>query len=211
MTTNVPDRPQDPSDRSVLRASDADREAVVDQLRAAVADGRLDMEEFDERMGRAYAAKTFGELAPLTADLVGPPAPGEPSLTLHAVGSSVSRTGRWLVPRKIVIRGKAGSTRLDLTQARLTSPDVEIDVDASAGSVTIIVPSGTYVDTSRLRASFGSARVRTDTPDSHQRARLRLTIAGKCHMGSLTVRHPYLWEPWWSNLVARLRRLFQAR
>jgi len=57
-----------------LRASDADREAVAKRLHAAGADGRLDPQELEERLERCYAAKTFGELDRLTADL-GPSAP----------------------------------------------------------------------------------------------------------------------------------------
>lgn len=56
-----------------LRASDADRERVANELRDHYADGRLTMEEFDERIDSVYKAKTFGELAPITADLPAPP------------------------------------------------------------------------------------------------------------------------------------------
>ena len=52
-----------------LRASDADRERIVEQLRQHTADGRLTMDEFEQRMAAAYAAKTYGELAELTRDL----------------------------------------------------------------------------------------------------------------------------------------------
>ena len=52
-----------------LRAGNADRERVVAQLNGAFAEGRLDVRELDERVAAAYAAKTLGELAPLTADL----------------------------------------------------------------------------------------------------------------------------------------------
>jgi hypothetical protein len=52
-----------------LRASDADRERIVEQLRQHTADGRLTMDEFEQRMAAAYAAKTYGELAQLTRDL----------------------------------------------------------------------------------------------------------------------------------------------
>lgn len=52
-----------------LRASDADRERIVEQLRQHTADGRLTMDEFEQRMTAAYAAKTYGELAALTRDL----------------------------------------------------------------------------------------------------------------------------------------------
>ena len=54
---------------SDLRAADADREQVVAWLRRAHEDGRLDLFEFDERTAAAYAARTYGELEPLTADL----------------------------------------------------------------------------------------------------------------------------------------------
>jgi hypothetical protein len=57
-----------------LRASDADREATADRLRHHHTDGRLDAEEFQERLDRCFAAKTVGELAELTRDL-----PGDPS------------------------------------------------------------------------------------------------------------------------------------
>jgi hypothetical protein len=52
-----------------MRASDADREQVVDRLRAALEDGRLKMEEFTERVGLAYGAVTYADLAKLHADL----------------------------------------------------------------------------------------------------------------------------------------------
>jgi hypothetical protein len=59
-----------------LRAGDADREVVLERLRAAQAEGRLDLEEFDERVIATLAARTYGELATLTADLPGgPPVP----------------------------------------------------------------------------------------------------------------------------------------
>lgn len=51
------------------RASDGDRERVVARLRRAVGDGRLTMDEFDERVQSVYAARTYGELEDLTADL----------------------------------------------------------------------------------------------------------------------------------------------
>jgi hypothetical protein len=58
--------------REELRAADADREVVAQRLREAVDEGRLDLYEYDERLGQAYAAKTYGELDRLLADLPGP-------------------------------------------------------------------------------------------------------------------------------------------
>ncbi len=65
-----------------MRAADADRQAVADRLRVAVDEGRLDLHEYDERLQRAYTAKTYGELAPLLADL---PAPATPAASGLAV------------------------------------------------------------------------------------------------------------------------------
>ncbi|HUB21151.1 MAG TPA: DUF1707 domain-containing protein [Streptosporangiaceae bacterium] len=54
-----------------MRASDDERQQVVERLRAGIEDGRLTMEEYVERAGRAYQAVTYGDLAPLYADLPG--------------------------------------------------------------------------------------------------------------------------------------------
>jgi Domain of unknown function (DUF1707) len=54
---------------SELRASDADRERAAERLRAAAAEGRLSSEELEERLERAFAARTEGELGPLVSDL----------------------------------------------------------------------------------------------------------------------------------------------
>ena len=51
------------------RASRADRERVIDLLKAAFVQGRLDRDEFDARIGQAVASRTYGELAAVTADI----------------------------------------------------------------------------------------------------------------------------------------------
>jgi hypothetical protein len=57
------------TDDGGIRASDADREHVVEILREAYSDGRLSLDEFDERTSVAFAAKTWGGLRDLTRDL----------------------------------------------------------------------------------------------------------------------------------------------
>jgi hypothetical protein len=56
-----------------MLAGDADRERAVDVLKDAFTEGRLTRDEYDERLGRAYAARTHQDLALLTGDLPGPP------------------------------------------------------------------------------------------------------------------------------------------
>jgi hypothetical protein len=52
-----------------MRAADSDRELVARRLQRALSEGRLDLHEFDERVGQVWAARTYGELARVTVDL----------------------------------------------------------------------------------------------------------------------------------------------
>lgn len=93
-----------------MRASDADREAVVEQLREAAAEGRIDMDELDTRLGQALSAKTYAELAPLTEDLVPiEVATGEP-LVLKGGVHGMTRAGVWKVPRRSVPRAASAAS-----------------------------------------------------------------------------------------------------
>ena len=59
-----------PSDRlETLRAADTDRQKIADQLKAALDEGRLSLHEYDDRVGRAYAARTYADLLVLVDDL----------------------------------------------------------------------------------------------------------------------------------------------
>ncbi|MGY1848361.1 MULTISPECIES: DUF1707 SHOCT-like domain-containing protein [unclassified Blastococcus] len=74
-----------------LRAADSDRAAVATALGHAMSEGRLTVAEYDERLARAYAARTFGELAELTADL--PAAPARPAPAPVPAGTSPCTPG----------------------------------------------------------------------------------------------------------------------
>ncbi|GAA0930873.1 DUF1707 domain-containing protein [Pseudonocardia zijingensis] len=82
-------------DRRHLRVSDADREATAERLRIAVDEGRLDLTEYDARVRSAYAATTYGELEPLTADLPAPPPPA-PAKKPAARGTLLDEWREWL-------------------------------------------------------------------------------------------------------------------
>src|SRR5579863_2125413 len=97
-----------------LRASHADRDQVVELLRMAAGDGRLSAEELDDRLERALTARTYAELAVLTADLpatagsvVVPSGTGALSATpkdlvrIDVRGSSARRDGPWMVPKAL--------------------------------------------------------------------------------------------------------------
>ncbi len=79
--------------RDQMRAGDADRQSVADQLRAALDEGRLDLHEYDERLQQAYGAKTYAELDVLLGDL---PA-SVPAQRREAVPGRDDVTRRWLI------------------------------------------------------------------------------------------------------------------
>jgi len=75
--------------RGRLRASHADREQVVDTLKAAFVQGRLAQDELDARVGQALAARTYSDLAALTADL-----PAEPDRAMSPAPAPASAPAR---------------------------------------------------------------------------------------------------------------------
>jgi len=83
--------PGDPN----LRASDADRERTVNLLREHHAEGRLDIDEFHERLNSAYAAKTLGDLDALLADL-----PAIDLYRLPSAGLKPAPVGPWAPARR---------------------------------------------------------------------------------------------------------------
>jgi hypothetical protein len=156
-------------DAPELRASDADRERVAEMLRDALAEGRLDMEEFEERLEATYAARTYGELAPITRDLPAPGVAPPPVVALHggpggvrswadrivggdgssgtAVGvlSGFHRKGRWTVPKRMTCFAFWGGGELDLREADFADREVGITCVTIMGGVHVIVPPGVEV------------------------------------------------------------------
>jgi hypothetical protein len=147
----------EPRDDKAMRASDADRERVAEVLRAAAGDGRLTLAELQDRLEALYAAKTYGELDPVVADLPEVATPDglvqrEPAANPQRVGGKpttwvakavfggITRQGQWVVPSSMRVKAVFGGAELDLREARLESDDVTIDVKAVFGGVNVIVP-----------------------------------------------------------------------
>ena len=132
------------------RAADADREAVADQLRIAAGDGRIDLAELEERLGQAYAAKTYGQLQVLVADLPIhsasiPPddALAEPdTLVLKTKAPNLKQSGQWTVPRRITAESTTGFITIDFTQASCAHREVVIQAVTRTGRIRLLLPSG---------------------------------------------------------------------
>ncbi|MEN2419297.1 DUF1707 domain-containing protein [Streptomyces rimosus] len=186
MTAKTPE----PAAWGELRASHSDRDAVVEQLREAAAEGRLDLDELEERLEQALTAKTFADLAPLTADLPRSASvldPGEP-LVLKGGFHGAARTGRWRVPARITAHGGMGGVRLDFTRTECRLPEVEVEVYGEMAGVTVIIPEGWAADTDGITTGTGALRNKT-TPDRLPDTPL-IRLTGSVGMAGVVIRHP---------------------
>jgi DUF1707 SHOCT-like domain len=147
----VPDAPRPLDERRPdLRASDADRDQTAARLGGALAVGRLTSTEYAERLDATYAARTMGELAPLTRDLPDVEA-GDGSIaaagraTVAARFSKVIRSGRWVAGRHTRLTVRFGALIINLADAVLPGREVTVEIDAFCGKLIVIVPAGAHV------------------------------------------------------------------
>jgi hypothetical protein len=188
-------------DKGNLRASDADRERVADVLRQAAGDGRLTMEELDERLDAVYAAKTYAELEPITRDLPASghvPAPSPvPAGDFQRVGGvpgthgafailgGFSRKGDWVVPREFSAVAILGGGEIDLREARFAEPVVTIHAVAILGGIEITVPEDVSVHVTGvgIMGAFEHSSVGEGPPGAPQ-----VVINGVAIMGGVEVK-----------------------
>ena len=143
-----------------MRASNAERDAVAGRLQDAFAEGRLDDDEFDQRMRQALTAKTHAELDVVLTDLPAadggtqPPASDragqgrsvQPGRLAVAYKGTVRRAGRWRVPERYTTVVYKGSGLLDLRVAELQGPVTTIVAVAYKSRITLLVPPGVRVE-----------------------------------------------------------------
>lgn len=172
-----------------LRASDADRERVVEELREHCSAGRLTVDELDERIDSAYAARTLADLVPVTRDLpatggarvpatrrvsaAATPAKRVGRFTV-AVMSAASRKGRWRVEPDTVSVAVMGGVDIDLRDAEFTSDEVVITAVALMGGVDIVVPEGMDVEIEGMAVMGDKSTNLADVPLRGDLPRLRV-------------------------------------
>jgi len=186
---------------SHVRISDEDRHAVAEVLRRAAGEGRIDLDELDERLTSAYAAKTYGDLVPLTVDLpvAGLPRPtvARPSVPTGtgprypmsvAVMSETRRRGPWVVEETQNAFALMGSVELDLREALFTADEVVLNASAVMGEVSILVDAGTtvVVDGFAVMGEFVEQRARVPFDPAAGGPTVR--VRGFALMGSVSVR-----------------------
>jgi hypothetical protein len=147
-----------------LRASDRDRDRTAEILREAAGEGRLGMDELDERLNAVYAAKTYADLepaihdlphsetAPTSAPVVAPAGStadrfgGKPTSSgAVAIMGGFTRKGAWVVPVNFTAVAIMGGGELDLRDARFAERVVNIHAVTIMGGIGIIVPDDAEV------------------------------------------------------------------
>ncbi|WP_370616915.1 DUF1707 SHOCT-like domain-containing protein [Mumia qirimensis] len=191
----------DPRD---MRAGDPDREHTADILRRAAGEGRIDIEELEERLERAYRAKTYRELDTLVADLPDgstlspttaarlPAASRSEALQLKATMSDVERSGAWAVPARIHVSPAMGNVKLDFRNADCPHRMVEVEVKGGTGNVVLILPKGWAVDTDQLRTGWGAVKNKREGAPSADG--VLVVVSGGIGMGTLVARDPHFYE-----------------
>lgn len=137
------------------------RERVVQALCIHFASDHLTMHQLEDRLERAYGARSVGELEGLVANLpmlpfdkvdrglapiMAPPSAIPSRGVLLAVMGGNGRRGGWLVPRHLKIVAVLGGAELDMREARFSPGVTEIDVFVVMGGVEISVPPGVRVE-----------------------------------------------------------------
>ena len=201
----------EPSTRSdvepnAMRVSDADREKVAKTLHEAMAEGRIDMSELEERLDSVYKAKTVGELVPLTADLPGAspvavsaPAPSTAARdrtgttpgaqVSFAVMSGFERKGTWTVPPNHTAIAVMGGGEIDLSDAKFVADETTISCIAIMGGVEIRVPEDVNVQVTGF-GFMGAFENSISDPERAGAGAPTVKVNGFAMMGGVEVKRP---------------------
>jgi hypothetical protein len=210
-------REVDRPDPAQLRISDDDRHQVAEVLRKAAGEGRLDLEELDERLEATYRAKTYGELVPITADLPASTTdalPGRPHVTPPAVRPSTSmvpaatyqnsisfmgdctRRGVWRVPEQHTAFSMMGSVTLDLREAQFEAREVTINAVAIMAGIDIVVNPWTQVIVEGVGIMGDFSQTRDKVPAEITAGSPVVRVKGLALMAGVNVRRkPMPGEP----------------
>jgi len=195
-------QPPDPARPPGIRISDADRERAAQRLHEALAEGRITVQELEERLSAVYAAKYEVDLIPPLIDLPGgqiavlptsvpvAAANAEP-VVLKAGMSTIKRTGAWSVPAKLRVQTGMGSVVLDFVEADNPHPVVEVELDLGAGSAKLIVPDEATANIDGVVAAMGSVKSRL--PSAPRAGAPHFVVTGRASMGSVVVRKRFRW------------------
>jgi Domain of unknown function (DUF1707) len=162
-----------------LRAAHADREQVIGTLKAAFVQGMLAKDEFDARVGQAFASRTYAELAALTADLPAmPPTAQPPKPARPQGGQPVLRPGRWIA---VATAAYAGAWAYALFLTPHGGDDLLAGLPIVYGFLVylgVLIVSVAAIIVNRREKRSGRQPPRRPAPGASRQASRRLPSAG---------------------------------
>jgi hypothetical protein len=188
-----------PDNRPELRISDTDRDRAAEVLREAHAQGRITVDELDERLTSVYSAKTEADLVPVTRDLPATPGPGSAAvaparsriggtarfrMSLAILGGA-SRDGAWVVPPEYKAIATLGGIKLDMSDSTFAEAETVIRAYAVLGGMEITVPEDAEVDVGAI-GIMGGIDHGGEGPGAPGGPRIR--IVGVAVMGGIEVK-----------------------
>lgn len=195
-----------------IRVGDAERAKAGEALRRAGTEGRLTDVELADRLDRAAASRTRGDLAALLTDVLGALAveelvsgvrhgaglgPGyswDDPLVLLARWDNEVRRGQWEVPPFIEANPVLCDVKLDFTEAVPSALLIDVSLLGGAGNLVLIVPGSWGVDTHLVTKGMGSIKNRV--VERAQPGSPQIVVRGKTKLGDLKARYPGRFDVW---------------
>ncbi|MGH7560637.1 MAG: DUF1707 domain-containing protein [Gemmatimonadales bacterium] len=210
---------------------DPARRDAIRLLSAAVADDRLPVEQFESRLALVRQAPNRASLEAIVADVVpsgswtaahlpvlaadhtavaghDPLAPVEPAdvLRIANVFGGSKRAGSWTVPLRLELKVLAGEITIDMRDAVFLSDVLEIDIHATMGSLTLIVPAGAQVE-NECEERFSSSSHSVRSARGANPLGILIRITGRVLLSSLEIKEKRssadeARQPaWWQKLL----------
>ncbi|MGP3960067.1 DUF1707 SHOCT-like domain-containing protein [Nonomuraea sp. 3N208] len=171
-----------------MRVSDDDRERTTRRLQQAFTEGRLTQLELEDRLELALTARTYGDLLGLITDLPDEQPQVDDVIELESKNGNLKRSGDWAVPRRLRVSSKYGSVELDFSEAVVTHPVVEVELDLTYGSAKIILPEGGVANVDTFRSDYSQPK--SAVPSRPRPGALYVVVTGRSKYGGLVVRYP---------------------
>ena len=164
---------------------DDERNTALQRVQTAYTEGAISHEDMDSRLDQVLTAKTHNEIELAVASL--PAEKPDTTATINAASGRLVRRGVWRVPRNLKVVSAFGRVKLDLSQAIIEYPQVDIELQVAHGRAKIILPRNAIVDFDSLHTEWKDTRYKPSPTPGSGGPTIKLT--GVMGFGRLKIRH----------------------
>ena len=179
------------------RVYNADRKQALRHLDQAIADGRLDIQDYEEFSGVIARTEDMGELEDVVRRVQSLSTTGAPAPQMHSPApahtrpedktawfANIERTGAWTVTDGAKYNVTLGTLFLDMREATSSAPVVRINVHVLLGSARIVVSPGVIVESEAELIMSDTPKINVDPPAP---GAARIIVTGRIILGDLKV------------------------